>query len=491
MFDDDTRDELDAFETCLRELRSLAAVALNDESINSEHVSLRMPAILHQLAQILSRGANGFVWLHVLKINEQSQPIDFVSASTARLLDNEDAQARAASQVLVRNMFLCRQGEDLGNLFVPFSKEVVAECKVYQGTLPMLVPLVEITNEYETVGPPTGNHGYYGRPPRSPIMFNLPEAPVSRESFQQFLAAEADEAFWNINVEAHKECGPVPFSHQMDAMPFTDRATELQFGGANGVALCVAVLVKGARWIHRSQTDRCNGRPVPEVLLTMYLGERVVELHCRLANCIESLKSMARPRERSSLTFPDFIDPPSFEESAAGDPLPDFGSAPDRPAPARGLGLSITVPQGSSREHSRDTGKSMDTTHSTPRDTPSRASSNASKRPIKGTPARSLIATTEPITARQYSPPSDKAPPAKRAKSDFLAAAKAAEQAQRERSLMPEESSSDSDDLQILNTRPDETAPPAPPQRNGPPPIPQRPVSVGPPALSSKDAVKN
>ncbi|KAG8709379.1 hypothetical protein FRC08_018371 [Ceratobasidium sp. 394] len=313
---------------------------------------------------------------------------------------------------------------DKAAAFVPFSPEVIAECKDYTPILPALHELAQATNEYETVGPPTGEDGYYGRSRDAPSLYNLPKQPVSHEEFSVFLDAEFEDVFWDLRKEEHRRYGPVPLAEQFTSLPFTDRATGVQFGGPNGVTLGVAIFIKAAHWVKRAEAETFSGRVMPTSLINAYLGPQVVELNCLLAQCIATLGETAHSQERSQMKFPDFAATVSFKESSAQPPLPRV-AANDPPEPKRReqriitqvqyvqntLSPSAVSPGVNTAMAAMDTGND-----STTRDTDSRASSVGSKRPLKGTPARSPATGTLPLTAVQDSPPMDPVLPPKRVK---------------------------------------------------------------------------
>ncbi|KAG8705865.1 hypothetical protein FRC08_001407 [Ceratobasidium sp. 394] len=212
--------------------------------------------------------------------------------------------------------------------FVPFDKAMLATIKDhYKVVVPGLLKLAKLANEYESMGPPLGEHGIFDLPATAPCMELLPNAPISASEFHDLLKQPLSDSFWNTEEERHDVCSPLLLRRQVMPQLFLDPNTKVHFGGPNGFSLAIGIMICMASWaLSINPNNVPNPCQMPILSVKSYLTLAVNKLFTYLGPSHSTLKKSAHARECSNLGTLEFLPMILFSESRTAPAIPPLRS---------------------------------------------------------------------------------------------------------------------------------------------------------------------
>ncbi|KAG8718661.1 hypothetical protein FRC08_004720 [Ceratobasidium sp. 394] len=296
----------------------------------------RLPFITQKLADHLGCVANVGIAMHVVLINEEHIPREAIAGSH-HFAETADDPCKIESRNLVQQVFsdqhvakmVSRQHSGLpvyeaDACFMPFDEAMLATIKDhYEVVLPGLLKLAKLANEYESMGPPLGEHGIFDLPATAPRMELLPNAPISASEFHDLLKQPLSDSFWNAEEEQHDVCSLLPLRCQVMPQLFLDPNTKVHFGGLNGFLLAIGIMIHAVSWAllinPNNMPDPCQ---MPVLSVKSYLTLAVNKLFTYLGPSHGTVKKSAQARKRSNLGTLEFLPMISFSESCAAPAIP-------------------------------------------------------------------------------------------------------------------------------------------------------------------------
>ncbi|KAG8708179.1 hypothetical protein FRC08_000072 [Ceratobasidium sp. 394] len=426
---------------CLQDLQNLSDRFYAGEELDRASVLARLPFITQKLADHLGCVANVGIAMHVVLIDEERIPREAIAGSH-HFAETADDPREIESRNLVQQVFSDQHVAEMvsrqhGGLpvyeahacFVPFNEAMLATIKDhYEVVLPGLLKLAKLANEYESMGPPLGEHGIFDLPATAPRMELLPNAPISASEFYDLLKQPLSDSFWNAEEERHDVCSPLPLRRQVTPQLFLDPNTKVHFGGPNGFSLAIGIMIRAASWaLSINPNDVPDPCQMPVLSVKSYLTLVVNKLFTYLGPSHGTLKKSAHARERSNLGTLEFLPMISFSESRAAPAIPPLRSrlrvqekqAVRKASPAR---VWAQTQQNLMPAATNPIGR-----QSASGESASRHSSAGAKRPVRGTETESTAAEDSAPAAPAYSPEPEPEPQTKRIKQEKLTVVDAAQ----------------------------------------------------------------